>query len=163
MKKVALLLSVVTFPVFASTTAVTVPVKGKITSATCSIAADSEVDFGSITALSINNNAVAEKDINMTLNCDWTATNVKLTFVPGAIVTGDDKTMQSGLAGVGFKLPSMGSLSNLSFNTEHVWTSRFNNGGTKNMPVKIKPVKIPSQDIAAGNIDTTLTIRLSYD
>ena len=37
------------------------------------------------------------------------------------------------------------------------------NGGQRSMPVKIKPVKIPSEDIAAGNIDTTLIIRLSYD
>ena len=79
-------------------------------------------------------------------------------------MTGDPKIMKSGLAGVGFKLPTMGSISNLSFNTEHIWSSvGIPNGGQRSMPVKIKPVKIPSEDIAAGNIDTTLIIRLSYD
>ncbi|HEQ3520675.1 TPA: fimbrial protein [Citrobacter freundii] len=164
MKKIGMIISLFSSSVFASTATVNVPVKGIITSTTCTFTADSEVNFGSITALNVNNNTVPEKDINMTINCDWTATNIKLTFIPGAIVTGDPKIMKSGLAGVGFKLPTMGSISNLSFNTEHIWSSvGIPNGGQRSMPVKIKPVKIPSEDIAAGNIDTTLIIRLSYD
>lgn len=164
MKKIVLLISAFATPVFASTATVSVPVKGAVTSATCTLTADAEVDFGAITALAINNNTVPEKDINMSVNCDWTATNLKLTFIPGDTVTGDDKTMKSGLEGVGFKLPTMGMISNLSFNAEHIWSSAgIPNGGTRDLPVKIKPVKIPSEDIAAGNINTTLTIRLSYD
>lgn len=165
MKKVALLMSLFSTPLFASTATVSVPVKGTITNATCTFTTDSEVNFGSITALNINNNTVPEKDINMTANCDWSVTNMKLTFIPGGGVAGsNDKIMQSGLSGVGFKLPSMGSLTDLSFNAEHIWAaSGITGGGTKTIPVKIKPVRIPSEDIAAGNIDTTLTIRLSYD
>lgn len=164
MKKVILLVLAFSSPVFSSTVTVNVPVKGAVTSATCTLTSDAEVDFGSITALAINNNTVPAKDINMTVNCDWTATNLKLTFIPGQTVTGDVKTMKSGLAGVGFKLPVMGSITNLSFNAEHVWSAAgITNGGSLNLPVKIKPVKIPSEDIAAGNINTTLIIRLSYD
>ncbi|ECH7957256.1 fimbrial protein [Salmonella enterica subsp. enterica serovar Denver] len=164
MKRIVLLIFAFSTHTFASTTAVNVPVKGAVTSATCTFTADAEVDFGAITALAINNNTVPEKDINMSVNCDWTATNLKLTFIPRDTVSGDDKTMKSGLAGVGFKLPTMGSIRNLSFNTEHIWsTTGIPGGGTRDMPVKIKPVKVPSEDIAAGNINTTLTIRLSYD
>lgn len=164
MKRIALLIYVFSAQLFASTATMNVPVKGSITSATCTFTADSEVDFGSITALNINDETVAEKEISMTANCDWTATNLKLTFVPDSIVAGNDKIMQSGLGGVGFKLPTMGNINNLSFNTEHLWSAAgIVNGGPKSMPVKIKPVKIPADDIVAGNIDTTLTIRLSYD
>ncbi|EMW6553867.1 fimbrial protein [Citrobacter werkmanii] len=163
MKKIAMLISLFSSSVFASTATVNVPVKGTITSATCTFTADSEVNFGSITALDINNNTVSEKDINMTANCDWMTKRVTLSFIPGAIVSGDDKIMQSGLAGVGFKLPIMDKINNLSFNTEHIWFPSGFGGGIRRIYVKIKPVKIPSEDIAAGNIDTTLTIRLSYD
>lgn len=80
---------------------------------------------------------------------------------------GDNKTMQSGPAGVGFKLPLLQwlGLQNLSFNTEHTLpaTEIPNGGGTKALRLKIKPVAIPSENIAVGNIDTTLVIRLSYD
>lgn len=99
----------------------------------------------------------------MTLNCDWTASNVKLTFEPGAGIADSDKMMKSGLTGVGFKLTAMWTHTNLSFNTEYPWRTGSASASPERLAVKIKPTKIPSEDIAAGNIDTTLTIRLSYD
>ncbi|EDP8645702.1 type 1 fimbrial protein [Salmonella bongori] len=167
MKRILLLMSVFSPCLMASTAMVNVPIKGTITSSTCSFMADTVVNFGSVTALDINNNTVPEKDINMKIDCDWKATNMKLSFIPRAIVVGDNKTMQSGLAGVGFKLPLLQwlGLQNLSFNTEHTLpaTEIPNGGGTKVLRLKIKPVAIPSENIAIGNIDTTLIIRLSYD
>lgn len=164
MKKIVLLISLFSSPLFAATATVSVPIKGTITSATCTLTADTVIDFGSITALNISNGTVPEKDLNMTANCDWTATGLKLTFIPTSVVTGDNQTMKSGLAGVGFKLPSMGMINNLEFNTEHIWSSGgIVGGGTRTIPVKIKPVKIPNEDIAAGKINTNLIVRLTYD
>lgn len=163
MKKIASLAAFFSIPLFASTAIVNVPVTGAITAATCILTADTEVDFGSITALNINDNTVPEKGINLSVNCDWTSTNLKLMFVPPEVFTGDDKIMQSGLGGVGFKLPSLGVFSDLSFNTEYTWTSAITNGGVRSLVAKIKPVKIPTEDIVAGDINTHLIMRLSYD
>ncbi|EDW6064635.1 type 1 fimbrial protein [Salmonella enterica subsp. enterica serovar Oslo] len=167
MKRIILLMSVISTSLIAATATVQIPVKGTITSATCSFMTDTVVNFGSITALDINNNTVPEKYINMKVDCDWKTTNIRLSFIPMATVAGDNKTMKSGLAGVGFKLPLLQwlGLQNLSFNTEHTWVDAAipNGGGTKAMRLKIKPVKIPSEDISVGNINTTLVIRLSYD
>ncbi|EBP8534989.1 fimbrial protein [Salmonella enterica] len=164
MKKIVLLVSLFSSPLFAATATVSVPIKGTITSTTCTFAADTVIDFGSITALNISNGTVPEKDLSMTANCDWTATGLKLTFIPTSIVTGDNQTMESGLTGVGFKLPSMGTINNLAFNTEHIWSSGgIVGGGTKAISVKIKPVKIPNQHITAGKINTNLIVRLTYD
>lgn len=164
MKKILLLIYACSGPLCASTSAVNVSVKGAITSATCIFTPDSEVNFGSITALSVNNNSVPAKEINMTINCDSSVSNIKLTFTPQTVLSGNNKVMSSGLAGVGFTLPKMGIFSNLDFNSEYVWSSfGISGSGTRVLAVKIKPVRISTEKLDAGSIDTTLTIRVSYD
>ncbi|HCL5258403.1 TPA: type 1 fimbrial protein [Salmonella enterica] len=137
-----------------------VNINGAIIEATCSISISSEVNFGSISAHDIVAGNI-EKSINFTRNCDLTEANTQMRFVPtSGIVSGqtnDGKSiMKSGLNGIGIGIMKMGLYGSLNFNQDYPY-------GEKVIDLKFKLLPILAEEMAAGRINTSIILRLTYD
>lgn len=160
-----------TTKVHAKTADTTVAIKASVTGATCNIVpTPTEINFNTMTAGDIGNNRIAAKEVSLALNCDWIAKNVKVTFTPtDGTVTGNDSVMRSGKTGLGFKLQfantASGTLTDTPFSTEQNWANTTTTASPYNLGGKIalKPFFISGEDIAAGDVDTSLAINVQYD
>ncbi|QET68086.1 fimbrial protein [Citrobacter werkmanii] len=137
-----------------------VNINGAITEATCSISISSEVNFGSVSAHDLIAGKV-EKSINFTRNCNLAEANTKMRFVPAqGIVSGQTNfgksIMKSGLNGIGIGVMKMGLYGALNFNEDYPYHE-------KTIDLKFKLLPITAEQMAAGNIDTSVILRLSYD
>lgn len=156
---------------YAKTADTTVAIKASVTGATCNIVpTPTEINFNTLTAGDIGNNRIAAREVSLALNCDWIAKNVKVTFTPTeGTVTGNTSVMRSGKTGLGFKLQfantAGGTLTDTPFGVEQTWASTTTTASPYNLGGKIalKPFYISGEDIAAGNVDTSLAINVQYD
>lgn len=155
----------------AKNTEANVAVKATVTGATCTIVpTPAEINFNTMTAGDIGNNRIAAKEVSLALNCDWIAKQVKVTFAPTAgTVTGNTSVMKSGKTGLGFKLQfantTTGTLTDTPFGVEQNWANTTSTAVPYNLGGKIslKPFYITGENIAAGDVNTSLAINVQYD
>ncbi|EDW6064636.1 fimbrial protein [Salmonella enterica subsp. enterica serovar Oslo] len=167
---VIVLLSIVT-NVHAKTADTSVAIKASVTGATCTIIpTPTEINFNTMTAGDIGNNRISAKEVNLALNCDWIAKQVKVTFTPTAgTVAGNTSVMRSGKMGLGFKLQfantTTGKLTDTPFGVAQTWASTTTMASPYGLGGKIalKPFYISGEDITAGNVDTSLALSIQYD
>ena len=156
---------------FAKTADTTVAIKASVTGATCTVVpTPTEINFNTMTASDIGNNRIAEKEVALALNCYWIAKQVKVTFNPTtAILASDNTVMRSGKTGLGFKLKfatsTSGTLTDTPFGVQQTWAGTTSTATPYNLGGKIalKPFYISSEDIAAGDVNTSLAINVQYD
>lgn len=137
-----------------------VNINGAITEATCSINISSEVNFGSVSARDLLAGKV-EKSINFTRNCDLAEANTKMRFVPAlGVVSGQTNygksIMKSGQSGIGIGLMKMGLYGALNYDEDYPYHE-------KTIDIKFKLLAITAEQMATGNINTSVILRLSYD
>ncbi|EDW6064634.1 type 1 fimbrial protein [Salmonella enterica subsp. enterica serovar Oslo] len=137
-----------------------VNINGAIIEATCSISVSSDVNFGSVSEHDIISGSV-EKSINFTRNCDLTEANTRMRFIPAlGIVSGQTNNgksiMKSGLNGVGVGVIKMGLYGVLNFNEDYSYHE-------KTIDLKFKLLPVTAEKMTAGNINTSIILRLTYD
>ncbi|HDJ2740633.1 TPA: fimbrial protein [Salmonella bongori] len=157
--------------VYAKTADTSVAIKANVTGATCTIVpTPTEINFNTLTAADIGHNKINAKEVSLALNCDWIAKQVKVTFTPtDGTVTGNTSVMRSGKTGLGFKLQfantTSGTLTDTPFGVQQTWANTSSTASPYGLGGKIalKPFYITGEDIAAGNVNTSLAISVQYD
>lgn len=156
---------------YAKNAQATVAVKARVTGATCTIVpTPAEINFNTLTAADIGNNNIPAREVSLALNCDWLAKQVKVTFTPTeGTIAGDPSVMRSGMTGLGFKLRFAGSATGIlvdtPFGVEQSWANTTTTAAPYGLVSKIelKPFYISGEDIAAGDVNTSLAVSVQYD
>lgn len=136
---------------------------------TCSLTlTPTNLNFGSVRVDEIEAGNILAQTVSLAMQCSWPASGVSVKFVPKAgVSTSDQNIMKTGLAGVGLALlwknNSANDFTPLNYNMALQLNATEQTSNVTLGEFKLKPKKLPEQDIQSGNIATSLTVEVSYD
>lgn len=137
---------------------------------TCALSlSPANLNFQQIGFSQFENSATTPQTVALNIACSWPATGISLKFSPAAgVSTSSTNLMKTGLSGVGLAL-SWKNASGTDF-TPLELNKSFAPASTalsKNSEMlgqfQLLPKQIPGETLQAGNINTSLTVEVTYD
>lgn len=147
-----------------------IDINAELTLNTCTLAlSPANVNFQQISLSQIENKATTPQTVDLNISCSWPASGITIKFSPEAGVSANDSTlMKTGLSGVGLALSwkedGSTDFAPKEFNTTFSPTVTTLTESSKTLgQFQLLPKQIPGETLQAGNINTSLTVEVTYD
>lgn len=156
--------------VFAASIQKRLTITAELTLNTCNLAlSPANINFQQVSLSQLENNATTPQTVDLNIACSWPASGITIKFSPAAGVSASDtKLMKTGLSGVGLALSwkenGDADFVPKEFNNTFsptVTTLSANSGMLGQF--QLLPKQIPGETLQAGNINTSLTVEVTYD
>lgn len=137
---------------------------------TCTLAlSPANINFQQVSLNQLENNATTPQTVDLNIACSWPASGITIKFSPTAGVSASDtKLMKTGLSGVGLAL-SWKENGGANFvpkefnNTFSPTVTTLSANSEMLGQFQLLPKQIPGEMLQAGNINTSLTVEVTYD
>lgn len=137
---------------------------------TCALSlSPANINFQQVGLSQLENNATTPQTVDLNISCSWPASGITIKFSPEAGVSANDSTlMKTGLSGVGLALSwkedGSTDFAPKEFNTTFSPTVTTLTESSKTLgQFQLLPKQIPGETLQAGNINTSLTVEVTYD
>ncbi|EGP5935225.1 fimbrial protein [Escherichia coli] len=137
---------------------------------TCALSlSPANLNFQHVSFSQFENSATTAQTVDLNISCSWPATGISIKFSPAAgVAASSNSLMKTGLSGVGLALSwknaASTSFAPLELNKPLVpaLTSLSNNSEMLGQ-FQLLPKQIPGETLQAGNVNTSLTVEVTYD
>lgn len=145
-------------------------VNAELTLNTCALSlSPANLNFQQIGFSQFENSATTAQTVDLNISCSWPATGISLKFSPAAgVAASSTSLMKTGLSGVGLEMSWKNAASTdfapleLNKSFAPASTALSNNSETLGQ-FKLLPKQIPGETLRAGNVNTSLTVEVTYD
>lgn len=137
---------------------------------TCALSlSPANLNFQQISFSQFENSAITPQTVDLNIACSWPATGISLKFSPAAgVSTSSTSMMKTGLPGVGLALSWKNAAGTdftpLELNKSFAPASTALSKNSETLgQFQLLPKQIPGETLQAGNINTSLTVEVTYD
>ena len=144
-----------------------VAINAELTVNTCALSlSPANLNFQQVSFSQFENSATTAQTVDLNISCSWPATGISLKFSPAAgVAASSTSLMKTGLSGVGLAL-SWKNATGTDF-TPLELNKSFAPALSKNSETlgqfQLLPKQIPGETLQAGNVNTSLTVEVTYD
>ena len=127
------------------------------------------LNFQQVSFSQFENSATTAQTVDLNISCSWPATGISLKFSPAAgVAASSTSLMKTGLSGVGLALSWKNATGTdftpLELNKSFAPASTALSKNSETLgQFQLLPKQIPGETLQAGNVNTSLTVEVTYD
>ena len=147
-----------------------VAINAELTVNTCALSlSPANLNFQQVSFSQFENSATTAQTVDLNISCSWPATGISLKFSPAAgVAASSTSLMKTGLSGVGLALSWKNATGTdftpLELNKSFAPASTALSKNSETLgQFQLLPKQIPGETLQAGNVNTSLTVEVTYD
>ncbi|MFP1590513.1 fimbrial protein [Escherichia coli] len=145
-------------------------INAELTVNTCALSlSPANLNFQQVSFSQFENSATTAQTVDLNISCSWPAMGISLKFSPAAgVAASSTSPMKTGLSGVGLALSWKNvtgtDFTPLELNKSFAPASTALSKNSETLgQFQLLPKQIPGVTLQAGNVNTSLTVEVTYD